>query len=593
MIDFLGNWKRTDACDQLSAKDVGRDVVLMGWVQRRRDHGGVIFVDLRDRGGVAQVVFNPEIAPEAHEKAGDLRSEWVLAAKGKVRRRPEGMTNPNLKTGEVEVMVHELKILNVSASLPFPIEDDTDVAESLRLKHRYLDLRRSPLQRNLWLRYEATKVIRSFFDNQGFLEIETPFLTRSTPEGARDYLVPSRINPGQFYALPQSPQIFKQILMISGFDRYFQIVRCFRDEDLRMDRQPEFTQIDVEMAFVTVEDVKTMMGDLMAHLFRVVMGVEVELPLPTLPYKEAMDRFGTDRPDLRFGMELKDVTAHVEKSEFTVFRETIQSGGIVKGLKVDNSPLSRKDIEELPTTVEGFGAGGLLWARIGPEGWVSPVKKFLANEQMQAIERHFNAGPGDLLLFVADRSDRVNDSLGRVRNYLGKKLGLIDDSLYRFVWIVEFPLLEFDETEKRYVAVHHPFTAPLDEDVEQLSAGPEAVRAKAYDLVLNGAEIGGGSIRNHRQDIQERVFEKLGMNRDEAFRRFGFLMDALSYGAPPHGGIAFGFDRLVMIMSHSDSLRDVIAFPKTQRGTDLMANAPSAVDQSQLDELFIRIAKVK
>jgi aspartyl-tRNA synthetase len=565
----------------------------MGWVLRRRDHGGVIFVDLRDRGDVAQVVFNPEVAPEAHKSAGLLRSEWVLAVRGKVRRRPEGMTNPSLKTGEIEVMVDELKILNASATLPFSVDDEIDVAENLRLKYRYLDLRRPPLRKNLWLRYQATRAVRSFFDAHGFIEVETPFLTRSTPEGARDYLVPSRVNPGQFYALPQSPQLFKQILMIAGFDRYFQIVRCFRDEDLRMDRQPEFTQIDVEMAFVTVEDIKSMMSDMMAHLFREVMGIELVLPFPTLSFKEAVDRFGTDRPDLRFGMELRDVTTLVETSEFTVFREVIRSGGVVKGLKVEGSPLSRREIEELPSTVEGFGAEGLLWARIGPEGWISPVKKLLTTEQMKAIERCLDAGPGDLLLFVADRSDVVHDSLGRLRNFLGRKLGRIDDSVYRFVWTVEFPLLEFDETEKRYVAVHHPFTAPMDEDVERLLMHPETVRAKAYDLVLNGAEIGGGSVRNHRQDIQERVFEKLGMNRDEAFRRFGFLMDALTYGAPPHGGIAFGFDRLVMIMSQSNSLRDVIAFPKTQKATDLMASAPSAVDQSQLDELFIRIAKRK
>ncbi len=593
MIDFPGDWKRTDYCGDLHAKDEGRKVILMGWVQRRRDHGGVIFVDLRDRAGIAQVVFNPEFSPETHKRAGVIRSEWVLAVKGEVRRRPEGMANPDLKTGQIEVMVQELKILNTSDNPPFLLDDKTDVAENTRLKYRYLDLRRPSLQKNFWLRYEATKAIREYFDTNGFIEIETPFLTRSTPEGARDYVVPSRVNPGAFYALPQSPQLFKQILMIAGFDRYFQIVKCFRDEDLRMDRQPEFTQIDVEMSFVTVEDVKDLMSEMMAHLFHQVMGIELELPFPTLTYKEAMDRFGTDRPDIRFAMELREISPHVQTSEFALFRETLASGGIVKGLRMEGSPLSRKEIEELPSTVEGFSSNGLLWARVNSDGWVSPVKKFLATSQMKEIEKTLNASPGDLLLFVVDRPEVANDSLGRVRNFLGKKLGLIDDSRYRFVWIIEFPLLEYDAVEQRYVAVHHPFTAPMDEDVDKLVAHPEAVRAKAYDMVLNGAEIGGGSIRNHRKDIQERVFEKLGIGKEEALRRFGFLMEALSYGAPPHGGIAFGFDRLVMIMSHSDSIRDVIAFPKTQKATDLMTDAPSPVDQDQLEELFIRVTKIK
>ncbi len=593
MIDFLGDWKRTNYCGDLRGEDEGREVILMGWVQRRRDHGGVIFVDLRDRTGIAQVVFNPKVAPASHEKAGAIRSEWVLAVRGEVRKRIEGMANPNLKTGEIEVMVQDLKILNVSDNPPFAIDEKIDVGENTRLRYRYLDLRRPSLQSNFWLRYRATKAVREYFDRQGFIEIETPFLTRSTPEGARDYLVPSRVSPGSFYALPQSPQLFKQILMVAGFDRYFQIVKCFRDEDLRMDRQPEFTQIDVEMSFVTLEVIKEVMSELMVHLFNEVLGIDLELPFPTLTYKEAMDRFGSDRPDTRFGMELKEITQFVQESEFNVFRETLASGGIVKGLKVDGSPLSRKDIEDLPSTVEGFSSSGLLWARINADGWVSPVKKFLKSNQMKDMERTFDAAAGDLLLFVADQSEVVNDSLGRVRDHLGKKLGLTNDSHYSFTWIVEFPLLEYDETEKRYVAVHHPFTAPMDEDVERLSTQPETVRAKAYDIVLNGAEIGGGSIRNHRKDIQEQVFEKLGIGKDEAVRRFGFLMEALSYGAPPHGGIAFGFDRLVMIMSHSDSIRDVIAFPKTQKAADLMADAPSSIDQEQLKELFIKITKIK
>jgi len=593
LIDFLGDWKRTDRCGDLGVEDVGREVTLMGWVQRTRDHGGVIFVDLRDRGGTVQIVFNPKVSTAVHEKAGTVRNEWVLAVKGTVERRPEGMTNPNMKTGQIEVTARELKILNLSDTPPFPIEDRVEAAESLRLKYRYLDLRRPRLQRNLWVRYQAAKAVREYFDGRGFIEIETPFLTRSTPEGARDYVVPSRINPGCFYALPQSPQIFKQILMIAGFDRYFQIVKCFRDEDLRMDRQPEFTQIDVEMSFVTVEDIKAMMSEMIAHLFRRVMGVELELPFPTLRYREAMDRYGTDRPDIRFGMELKELTPHVRGSEFRVFREAIASGRVVKGIKVEGSPLSRREIEELPGVVDGFGAGGLLWARIDSDGWVSPVKRFLTSDQMRSVEKAFDASPGDLLLFVADQPEVVNDSLGRVRMHLGRRLRLLDEKRYSFVWIVEFPLLEYDPEQGRYVAVHHPFTAPMDEDVERLSTSPETVRAKAYDLVLNGAEIGGGSIRNHRRDIQQQVFEKLGMSKDEAFHRFGFLMEALSYGAPPHGGIAFGFDRLVMIMTGSDSIRDVIAFPKTQKAVDLMADAPSPIDQDQLDELFIKVKKTK
>jgi aspartyl-tRNA synthetase len=573
---------------------MGREVILLGWVQRRRDLGGLIFVELRDRQGIVQVVFNSEVSPGAHEKAQLLRSEYVVAAIGKVSLRPEGTLNPKLPTGEVEVTARDLKILNVSKNPPFLIEDDEEVAENVRLKYRYLDLRRPRLQRNFILRHRVAQEVRKYFDARGFLEIETPMLTKSTPEGARDYLVPSRLNPGHFYALPQSPQLFKQILMVSGFDRYFQIVRCFRDEDLRSDRQPEFTQIDVEMSFVQVEDIRKMMEGLMSHIFKEVVGIDLQTPFSSMSYREAMDRYGVDKPDLRFGMEMKDVSGVFEGSGFKVFKETLGRGGIIKALCVKGgSSFSRKEIDELAPFVETYGAKGLAWAKVGADGWQSPIQKFLAPEEMRQVESRCGAAEGDLLLFIADSPKVVCQALGNLRLHLGEKLGLIPPDLYRFVWILDFPLLEYDETEKRYVAVHHPFTAPKDEDIPRLKDHPGDVKAKAYDLVLNGSEVGGGSIRNHLREVQSLIFEKLGMGEEEARERFGFLLEALEYGTPPHGGIAFGFDRLNMILSHSESIRDVIAFPKTQKATCLMTEAPSRVDPKQLDELWIRLKETK
>ena len=593
-MDLLGSLKRTDYCGDLSIKDANREVILLGWVQRRRDLGGLIFVELRDRQGIVQVVFNPEVSPEVHPKAQSLRNEYVVGILGTVVTRPEGTVNPKLKTGEIEVVVKELKILNVSRTPPFLIEEEEEVAENTRLKYRYLDLRRPGLQRNLILRHQVAKEVRHYFDRMGFLEIETPMLTKSTPEGARDFLVPSRLNPGHFYALPQSPQLFKQILMISGFDRYFQIVRCFRDEDLRSDRQPEFTQIDVEMSFVTVQDIQRIMEGLMVHVFQEVLGVNLEVPFPILTYDDAMNRYGVDKPDIRFGMELRDVTEPLRHSSFQVFRDAIEGKGVIKAINVKGgSSFSRKEIDDLTHFIQNFGAKGLISVKIIQNGWQSSIQKFITEEERKAIDEALHAMENDLILFVAGSSKVVNQSLANLRLHLGEKLGLIPKDQYRFVWILDFPLLEYDEGEKRFVAVHHPFTAPKDEDIPQLRDHPEWVRAKAYDLVLNGSEIGGGSIRNHLREVQSLLFEKLGMGEEEAKERFGFLLEALDYGTPPHGGIAFGFDRLIMILSHSESIRDVIAFPKTQKGTCLMTDAPSRVDPKQLDELWVKIKEIK
>jgi aspartyl-tRNA synthetase len=588
--DKLGDMRRTHHCNQLTAADVGREVVLMGWAQRRRDHGGVIFVDLRDREGITQVVFNPEIDPQVHAKAHGIRSEFVLGVRGRVDARPVGMTNPNLKTGEVEVTVAELKILNEAETPPFMIEDKIDVSESIRLKHRYLDLRRPGLQQGIITRHRASVSVREYLNGLGFLDIETPVLTRSTPEGARDYLVPSRVNPGKFYALPQSPQLFKQLLMVSGFDRYYQIVRCFRDEDLRADRQPEFTQIDVEMSFVGEEDVMAMAEGMMAKLFRDVLVRPLALPFARLSYGEALDRYGLDKPDTRFGLELKDVSDIVAASGFKVFADVVKAGGIVKALNAKGCiDFSRKEIDDLTAFVAVYRAKGLAWVKVREDAWQSPIAKFFTEAERAALAARIEMTPGDLVFFVADQPKIANESLGHLRNHLGARLGLIDEKAFNFLWVTRFPLLEYDETEKRYQALHHPFTAPLEEDYPKLESDPLAVRSRAYDLVLNGSEIGGGSIRIHQRDVQQRVFDALGLKPEEYEEKFGFLITALESGAPPHGGIAFGFDRLVMLLCGQSSIRDVIAFPKTQRAACLLTNAPSEPAKAQLDELALRV----
>ena len=591
MFEKMGDWKRTSYCGELTAGDIGRNACLMGWVQRRRDHGGLIFIDLRDRAGIMQLVFSPESPNGVHGAAHGLRSEFVVAVRGQVRRRPEGTANPNLSTGQVEMEVSEIRILNDSEPLPFMIEDESDVAETTRLKYRYLDLRRPSLQNKLVLRHKVAMATRNYLADNGFIEVETPVLTKSTPEGARDFLVPSRLSPGHFFALPQSPQLFKQILMVAGMDRYFQVVKCFRDEDLRADRQPEFTQIDAEMSFVDREDVISVMEGLIIKIFSEA-GMEVNPPFPRLTYAEAVGRFGVDNPDVRFGLELKDLTGILSGSGFKVFNDAASKGGCVKAICVaGGATFSRKDLDDLTEIAASFGAKGLAWVKVTEEGWQSPIAKFLSDDEKSAITDATGAKAGDLLLFAADKAAVANTVLGRLRLNIGGRLGLIPKDELKFVWVTDFPMFEYDEAEKRHVAVHHPFTAPMDEDLELMDTAPLKVRAKAYDLVLNGSEIGGGSIRIHRSDVQEKVFAMLGIQKEEAMARFGFLLEALSFGTPPHGGIAFGLDRIMSIITKSDSIRDVIAFPKTQKGADLMTDAPSVVDQKQLDELFVRVAK--
>lgn len=586
---------RDKGCGDITETDIGKTLTLCGWVFRRRDHGGLIFIDLRDRSGVFQVVFSPEASGNAHIAAHDLRSEYVISVAGGIRKRPEGTENPAMPTGTVEMYVNKLDVLNESSALPFTIEDAGDASDTLRLRHRYLDLRRPEMQRNLIIRHRVSKVIRDYLDEKGFLEIETPMLTKSTPEGARDYLVPSRLNPGHFYALPQSPQIFKQILMVSGLEKYFQIVKCFRDEDLRADRQPEFTQVDLEMSFIDRTDIIELIEDMIRKLFSESLGVDLEAPFRRLSFRESMERFGNDKPDLRFGLELKEMADLAEKGSFKVFLDALKSGGRVKAINGKGmASLSRKEVDMLTEAAISYGAKGLAWIKV-KNGFESPIAKFFPEEILKQMARRLEAEDGDLMLFVADREKVVHDVLSRMRIELGKRLNLIRQG-FEFVWVTDFPLLEWNEEEERFEAMHHPFTSPMDEDIEKMLTGDindkellSSLKAKAYDIVLNGNEIGGGSIRIHRRDVQKKMFKLLGISDEEARMKFGFLLDALEYGAPPHGGIALGLDRLVMIMVGASSIRDVIAFPKTQKAFDLMSGTPSTVEPKQLRELYIKL----
>jgi aspartyl-tRNA synthetase len=585
-------------CAEIKETDIGKEITLAGWVYRRRDHGGLIFIDLRDRSGIVQVVFSPEVSQRAHELAHELRSEFVITVRGEIRKRPAGTENPNIPTGYLELAASEVRVLSKSEPLPFQIDEAMEAAESLRLKYRFLDLRRPELQQNIILRHRVSKTIRDYLDREGFLEIETPMLTKSTPEGARDFLVPSRLNPGNFYALPQSPQLFKQILMISGFERYFQIVRCFRDEDLRADRQPEFTQVDLEASFVEMEDILSLTEGLLKEIFRRTLDIELNVPFPRISFKEAMERYGSDKPDTRFGLELVDMADLAQKGQFKVFLDALEKGGRVKAINGKGmARLSRSEIDMLTEEVKALGAKGLAWIKI-KDGFESPIVKFFPEDILRQMAQRLKADVGDMMLFVADKEEVVHSVLGRLRLELGKRLALIKDG-FNLIWVVDFPLFEWSSDERRFQAMHHPFTSPVDEDQDLLFSVKEddfrnphsvlsKIRSKAYDIVINGYEVGGGSIRIHRPDIQEQVFRILGIPQEEARQKFGFLLDALKFGAPPHGGIALGLDRLVMIMAGVNTIRDVIAFPKTQKGVCLLSGAPSPVEPKQLKELHIK-----
>ena len=594
-METMQGLKRTHGCGTLRKEHVGGEVSLCGWVSRRRDHGGLIFVDMRDRSGLVQIVFDEAVmAGGTFHDAETLRSEFVIAVRGSVRARSADTVNPNMETGEVEIVVSELRILNKAKTPPFYIQDGIDVDEMIRLRYRYLDLRRPEMQANIMLRHRVAKIMRDFFDRSGFLEIETPMLCKSTPEGARDFLVPSRLNAGEFYALPQSPQIFKQLLMVSGFEKYFQIVRCFRDEDLRADRQPEFTQLDIEMSFMDQESILTLMEELIKEVFEKSLGAHIETPFRRMSWDEAMERFGSDKPDLRFDMELQDITAYVGGSEFKVFNAVMEAGGRVKVINVEGyANIPRRELDGLVTYVQNYGAKGLAWIQYTEEGVKSPFKKFYADETFETIKNAVGAKTGDLLLVVADQPAVVAQALGELRLEMGRRRGLIDPDALSFLWVVDFPMFEYSAEEKRYKAMHHPFTAPRDEDIPMLATDPGKVKANAYDMVLNGVEIGGGSLRIYRSDLQEQVFETLGLSPEEAREKFGFMMNAFEYGTPPHGGLAFGLDRLVMLMAKRRSIRDVIPFPKTQSASDVMCQAPSPVDEKQLRELYIRTAVPK
>lgn len=582
---------RTYYCGEISEKNEGETVVLKGWVQKRRDLGGLIFIDLRDRTGIVQVVFNPDVSKEALAIADGVRSEYVLDVEGKVVLREKGTENPKLKTGKIEIHCEKVSVLNESKTPPFMIDNNAEITEEMRLKYRYLDLRRPVMYETLKLRHKTVRAIRDFLDSEAFIEVETPILTKSTPEGARDYLVPSRVHPGEFYALPQSPQLFKQLLMVGGFDRYYQVARCFRDEDLRADRQPEFTQIDIETSFLSQEDIIDIVERMMKKVMKDVKGIDITIPFPRLTYQEAMDRFGSDKPDTRFGLELVDLSEAVKDSGFKVFADTVASGGQVKGINVKKAAdkYSRKDIDGLTEFVKRYGAKGLAWVKVTDQGFNGPIAKFFDEATRSQLTSILEAETGDLLLFVADKQSVVADSLGALRLKLGKDLQLIDEKKFNFLWVTDWPLLEYDDEDGRYYAAHHPFTMPFREDIELLDTDPGKVRAQAYDIVLNGYELGGGSLRIFERDIQEKMFRALGFSEEQARSQFGFLMDAFEYGTPPHGGIALGLDRFVMILAERTNLRDTIAFPKTASASDPLTNAPSGVSQAQLDELQLSV----